>query len=318
MLLCSKIMLRNILIVGLGTIGKRYFNNLSTFFKDREVFIYKKLKNKSEKNFKTKKIGAAIISNPSNLHIHSAIKFAKKGIHCLIEKPLSINFKGVTKLVKIKKKKNLSIQVGYNLRFLKGAQFFKKKFQNKKKQIKHITINCLTNMLNWRKDKNYKKFSSSSKKLNGGVLFELSHEVDYLRWIFGDIKEVFAIIKNTGKLKSDIDEIARILIKLKSGITADINLSLINHYEKRDCIVFTKQGYYEWNLLKDEVKKNNKSIFKNKKFDINQTQIDQIKNFLNSISKNSRSAANLEDGIKTLKTLLAIEKSSKSKKIITL
>ena len=308
-------MLNNILIVGLGTIGKRYFNNLRFFFKDYKVFVYKS-NDRSKKNFRIQKIGAAIISNPSNLHINSAINLSKKGIHCLIEKPLSINFNNVLKLEKIKKEKSLNIQLGYNLRFLEGAKFFKKKIQNNKKHIKHVTINCLTNMLNWRKNKNYKKFSSSSKKLNGGVLFELSHEIDYLRWIFGDVKEVFAVIRNTRKLRLDIDEIAKILIKLKSGITVDINLSLINDYEKRDCTVFTKQGYYEWNLLKDEVKNNNKSIFKCKKLDINQTQIDQLQNFFNSNKKKNKPMVSLEDGIKTLKTLLAIDKSSKfSKKI---
>ena len=42
----------------------------------------------------------------------------------------------------------------------------------------------------WRKNKNFRKSVSSQKKLGGGVLLELSHELDYLLWFFKDIRSV--------------------------------------------------------------------------------------------------------------------------------
>ena len=303
----------NIAIVGLGSIGKRYYKNINSFFKNYQVFDYK-----FKKFIKNKKIDAAIISNPSSLHIKTATKLAEKNTHCLIEKPLSLNLKGIKKLQTITKSKKLNIQIGYNLRFMKGAKFFKNQFQNQKDKIIHISIRCLTNLVNWRKNKNYKKFSSANKKLSGGILFELSHEIDYLRWIFGDVLEVFATVKNTKKLRLDIEDIAKIFLRLKSGVTADINLSLVNDYEERKCEVITKKHNYSWNLLKDEIKKDNRFIFRNNKYDINHTQLEQLKNFFNTIKKKENPMVDLNDGIKTLKILLAIKKSSKMKKIIQL
>ena len=39
-------------------------------------------------------------------------------------------------------------------------------------------------------------------------------------------KKFLQTLKNTEKLRLDIDDIAKIFLRLKSGVTADINLSL--------------------------------------------------------------------------------------------
>ena len=306
---------KKILIAGLGSIGKRYKRNFETYFKKFEIVDFKKYKNKKNPQ---KKIFAAIISNPTSHHIGTANQLVAKNIHCLIEKPLSLNFSGIKKLKKISKSKNLNIQVGYNLRFLEGGKFLKKKIINEKNKINHVIINCFSNLKNWRKNLNYKKFSSAYKHLNGGVVYEFSHEIDYLRWFFGEVDELIALVENTKKLKLNISEVATIFIKLRSGFTANINLSLISKFEKRDCTIMTSKNIYKWDLLKDRIFRNDKLIFKSKNKDINLTQIKQLKNFFNSIKKVEKPMVSLSDSIETLKILLAIEKSSKLKKFIKL
>lgn len=294
----------NIVIVGMGSIGKRYFKNIKKYFKSHKVFDWKLIKNTNIK------IDSAIICNPSSYHVKTAIEFAKKKIHCLIEKPLSLNLKDIKKLQDLSKKNKLNIQVGYNLRFMKGAKYLKNEI-NKQNKIYHISVKCLSDLRKWRKNPNFKKFSSAYQKLNGGVVFELSHEIDYLRWIFGEIKKVFAVNINSKKLKLDIDGVSHMFLEFQSGATADIHLSLISNTNKRECKIISKKGIFFWNLLKDKITKNNKIIFKNDKYDINQTQISQLKNFFNAIKeKTNQPMVNLDDAIKTLKVLLAIKNFS--------
>ena len=52
----------------------------------------------------------------------------------------------------------------------------------------YIRAECYSYLPNWRRQK-YTKVYSSSKKLGGGVANDLSHEIDFLSWIFGDIKK---------------------------------------------------------------------------------------------------------------------------------
>ena len=56
----------------------------------------------------------------------------------------------------------------------------------------------------------YRKTVSAQKILGGGVLLELSHELDYLRWIFGDVEFVQAQLARQSELDIDVEDTAHI------------------------------------------------------------------------------------------------------------
>ena len=97
----------------------------------------------------------------------------------LVEKPL------FSKPNKINIKKN-KYYVGYNLRFNPIINFLKKKIKSKK--IWSVNIFCGSYLPNWRNNIDYRKSSSAKKHLGGGVLLDLSHELDYVQWLFGKIE----------------------------------------------------------------------------------------------------------------------------------
>ena len=123
--------MQNILIIGLGSIGQRHFRNLKKINKNLKFFSIRKKKkspqlninNKvTKKNFSCKKnkikeinfnqIGnfkfdLALITNPTSLHLKTAIKIAKKKINLFIEKPISHNNKMVFKLLRLVNKNKL-------------------------------------------------------------------------------------------------------------------------------------------------------------------------------------------------------------------
>jgi predicted dehydrogenase len=53
---------------------------------------------------------------------------------------------------------------------------------------------------------------SAKKELGGGVLLELSHEIDYLRWIFGEVEWIRATISQQSNLEIDVEDSAHILM----------------------------------------------------------------------------------------------------------
>ena len=198
-------MIKKILIIGSGSIAQKHLKILKNLKKNLNYFLIssRKLTNLKKKshtaiiNFNPDYI---LVCSPSSYHYRHLNfveeNFKKKVI--LIEKPI------FTKFEKLNKKLKNKYFVGYNLRFHPIIKFLKKYLKSKK--IYFVRVNCSSYLPNWRK-KNYTKSVSSQKKLGGGVSLELSHEIDYLLWIFKKIKILKAFNKKISNLKIDTDDI---------------------------------------------------------------------------------------------------------------
>jgi len=194
-----------ILIIGYGSMGKKHARVLRSMGV-KNLFIYSKKKNIPYKKIKSlneiRKIDPHYIIISSNTSDHYwQLKLLEKEVRnkiILIEKPLFTEYK------KIKIKYN-KIFVGYNLRFHPIIQFIKNKIRAKK--IWSAFVICGSYLPNWRKNRNYHSSHSAKKKYGGGVLLELSHEIDYLLWFFNyfQVENVFS--KKVSNLKINTDDI---------------------------------------------------------------------------------------------------------------
>ena len=134
------------LICGLGSIGQRHYQNLRSLgFKN--IIVYSPGKGEKEWRFKkrykvrefqslaealSQKPDVAFITNPTAFHIPSALEALRANCHLFIEKPISHNLKGVDYLLKLAKKKNKIVFVGYNFRFHPSLIFIKKVLNQKR------------------------------------------------------------------------------------------------------------------------------------------------------------------------------------------
>ncbi len=249
---------KKILLIGFGSVGQKHYRVLKTYYKKNfEVYIFSKIIKKkfSEKSISIiKKINPDyfILSTPSNLHYkHLKLicsNFDKKIILC--EKPLFL------------KKENLNIRsnkvyVGYNLRFHPLIIKLKKFFYNKK--VDEVNIFCSTNVLNWRKQrKGYTPYSYFQSK-SGGVLFDLSHEIDYFIWIFGTIlKKKISYTKKTSNKKIQSKNIFYLSGKGKRSKKVTIYLNFTSQVEKRYIKIIQKNKNYFGDLNKNYLKINQK------------------------------------------------------------
>ena len=90
----------------------------------------------------------------------------------------------------------------------------------------------------WRPQKDYKESVSARAELGGGVLLELSHELDYIRWFFGGIDSVIAVLKNSNILGLDVEDGADLILKSSKGL----HISL--HLDFNSRIVFSNFIYF--------------------------------------------------------------------------
>ena len=279
-------MKKKILIFGLGSIGIKHANLLLKFKKISEILFFSRRKNKKFNS--TINIEEIVEFNPDYILVCSKtsqhfqdIKLIEKIFKnkiVLVEKPL------FHKSIKLSLKKN-KYYVGYNLRFHPVIKFLKNKL--KKKEIFSVSILCNSFLPTWRDNIDYFNSYSSSKKKGGGVLLDLSHEIDYLEWLFGRVNKIeYKKIKKISNLKIRSEDVAQIAGKIKN-INFYLNLTYFSRFEERRITIDAKNETIIGDLINYSVKiKNGKKLkiikFKKKN---NQTYIDQHLSILNNQSK---------------------------------
>ena len=326
----------NALVVGYGSIGKRHIQNLLSI-SDYDIIICSKQKkpksiNKKRCTFvKTLEEGLlhnptiAFVTNVSSEHIETSILLANAGCHVFIEKPLSNSLKNTKKLLDIVKKEKLVTLMGCNLRFHSCIKKIKSLLEQKTiGEIISVQSECGTYLPEWHPNENYSNSYAARDDLGGGVVLTCIHELDYLYWFFGEIKEVFSITGKFSDLKIKSSDLSAIILKFKNNIIGEVHLDYFQRPEFRSCKIIGTKGTIYWNSVNNEVKifdiKKKKWIIalKIKNYDKNEQYLNELFHFLNCVKKKEKSINDLTQGIETLKIALCTIKSSKEKKLIKL
>ena len=318
--------MRTVLVIGYGSIAKRHINNIIKIDKTIRILVVTKQKKiKSHKKIEFyKKIKEAIKQNPNCaiicsrtfLHLKQATYLSKNKIHLLIEKPISVDCNGIRNLYKICRKNKLILMVGYNLLFDESLIKFKKLVkQNRFGKLLSVVSEVGYYLPYWRKDRDYKNTNSAKKKYGGGVLLELSHDLNYLIWIFGYISWISTALFKKSDLNIDVEDTAYSLIGFKNNLVATLHQDFLRENYTRKCIAKFEKCTLMWNYK-------NKSIYKkvrdNKKWSLifkskhnkNVSYLDEIRFFFKNI-KNKKIANNLKLSIQTLDVIKSARLSNK-------
>lgn len=258
--------MQRLLIVGYGSIGQRHLRIVRESLADATIMVFRhqpttdilelaNLVTSSIDDVRSFAPEAAIIANPAPFHLHIAKVLAGMGCHLLIEKPISDNSDGVLDLLDTITAEGVICQVGYNLRYLPSLSLFRDLINNGFVG-QPLSVRCEFGQYlpNWRPDTDYRTGVSARSDMGGGVLLELSHEIDYLRWIFGEVEWVRSWIGNVGNLDIDVEDTAHLIIgfqakELSKQVVANLNVDFIRHDTTRICTVIGADASLRWNGL---------------------------------------------------------------------
>ena len=325
-------------MVGYGSIGKRHLRIAREHLPDADIRVLTRVApahlEPGLSGYFTDmhdalafKPDVAVIANPATHHIASALALAAVGTHLLIEKPLAATEIAEDDFKKLSGYDDLVVLLGYNLRQLPSLGIFRQHILDGLVGDMH-SVRCEVgqNLAGWRPDIDYRQSVSASKSLGGGVLLELSHELDYLTWIFGDARWVQAWLGKQSNLDIDVEDIAHLVMGLSAhaeakDLVATVTLDFIRHDPTRSCTVIGEKGSLRWDGIAHKVSyfakdSSDWQILYEQKTGRDESYVNQWRYFIESIEHAKQARPALQDGQKILRLIDSAREAALVQRVI--
>lgn len=263
----------NYLIVGLGGIGQRHLRNLCRLKKEEDkIFAIRTRGNQMVLNDKLQvvgdnleetykiirvdsfeaalenKIDAAFICTPTAFHTEMLSKCIKNGVSVFVEKPVSNVLEGLEQIAREAAENNITTFVGCQMRYhpciLKAKQIL---CEGSIGRPVSVMAEVGEDVTSWHKYEDYRQLYACRKELGGGVILTQIHELDYLYYLFGFPKKMFAIGGHVSDLEIDVEDVVDLSMSFQiSG--AHCELPVILHEDflqkpgSRNCKIIGNAG----------------------------------------------------------------------------
>src|SRR4030042_2638724 len=175
-----------------------------------------------EEMIEKESVQGVIIATPNHLHTPIGIACAQKGLHLFVEKPIAQSVSEADRLNEAARENKGRILGGHQRRFSRLVEKAREIITGGELgKLVGVTITWallkpgpyFEGPLSWRKEKG-----------GGPILINLIHEIDNLRYICGEIDEVYAVVSN--KVRNfPVEDTASITLRFKSGALGTIFLS---------------------------------------------------------------------------------------------
>jgi predicted dehydrogenase len=156
---------------------------------------------------------AVIIASPNQLHAETGIECARRGIHILIEKPVTETIETAAALMAEVRKGGIKSLVGHHRRHHLQVRTLKELLgEGRIGDVVGVSAIWATH-----KPADYFKIAPWRTEPGGGpILINLIHEIDFLRFTVGEIRAVEAIASNRQRGLA-VEDTAAALIEFDNG-----------------------------------------------------------------------------------------------------
>jgi len=315
-----------VLVVGYGSIGRRHVGNLLKLSDVSNITVCTKIKT-SIKNLDNsdrvqfidslsqfapsspQHFDFSIIANETYKHIETAILLAEKGINLFIEKPISHNLEKIKILEDIVKKREIIVFIGYNLRFLGAIQYIKEELiKGTIGDLYFVKIEVGHYLPLWRPWRGYRSSYSAVKAMGGGAALDLSHEIDYMRYLFGDPCYWRVIKTKVSSLEIDSDDIFEGIYMYRNNFICNVHMDYLQSDKRREIRIVGSKGSLICDFVKGEIRitigGDERTVIDNRDmFDLNRTYMDELLHFIEAVKDNTKPRITLDDGIGALRLL---------------
>ena len=326
-----------LLIVGLGSMGKRRIRNLQ-YLKAGEIIgfdVREDRRKEAEEKHGMKTFDgfskamrdqpdALIISTPPDLHVKYAMEAAKNNKHFFME--ASVVDWGMNELIAECQKRDIVAAPSCTMRFHPSVKKIKEIVNAKNiGDALLFTYHSGQYLPDWHPWEDYRKFYVA-KKETGAAREIAAFELVWLTWIFGKVDTISCFKGKLSKLDVEIDDAYQIIMKFKSGVFGHMLIDVISRVPDRSFKTFGEEGVILWDwgvgvkvyTAKD---KDWKNYPENGGITIEgytekikeEPYIEEMNSFIRAIKKEIKYPYTLEEDKRILEVLYAAERSSDNK-----
>jgi predicted dehydrogenase len=218
------VILPNALVVGLGSIGQRHVRVLRDLGHEVAtvsrrgggdyVSIADALRETPPRY--------AVVATETSGHAEALRELAAAHFRgtVLVEKPIFSHAGPVTDYP------FANLSVGYNLRFHPVVTALAERLRGRQA----ITVSAYVgqDIRDWRPGRDHRSTASATVAAGGGVLRDLSHELDYLLWLFGPWRRVAALGGASGARQLEVDDHVDLLLEMQGSQAVQVHMDYLD------------------------------------------------------------------------------------------
>ena len=255
-----------ILCVSLGSIGQRHLRNIRTLLPRARIGVYRQhtaagaLPEGADEVIGDRAQAlafapeAVFVSSPASEHLANALPFVQRGTSLFLEKPLAASADQLGDFTAQCRRSNGFVMVGYVLRFLPALHAIKRCIREGVLGDVHTArIEVGQYLPDWRPDSDYRLGVSAQRKLGGGALLELSHEIDYATWLFGWPRTLQCSRAQLSPLEIDVEDSAHLLLEYDDK-RVSVQLDFLQRVANMAVQIVGSRATLVADLIKEEVK----------------------------------------------------------------
>ena len=246
---------RRAVVVGSGSAGRRHLTALRRRLPDAELVVVRRPDSTTPLDVPTEQgavlveslneaLGAGptdlgVVASPAPFHVDHTAAFVEAGVRCvLLEKPVATSAELAEPLVGLAERAT-EVIVGYHLRWSETAPAVRSLLcDGAIGTVTSFGFHSAQHLSNWRPWARTEQTVSGRADLGGGILLEISHELDGLRWLLtgahGEVHRVAARLGFDGApTDGDVDTVADLDVVLADGTTGVVHLDMTSPVHER-------------------------------------------------------------------------------------
>lgn len=253
-----------VLIVGSGSAATRHARDVRALLPDARIVLWSQSRAgkldpvsfgvdsvvASQEEATGEEPQVTIVANDATHHAVAAAGMAEAGSHLLVEKPIATTLEDADRVIRAAEANKVVLMVAYGLRFHPALVHLRRIVsEGALGEVLGAHAEVGQRLSDWRPGRDPLTTASASRSRGGGVILELSHEIDYVCSILGRAAAVTATAANKGSPSLEVEDVADLMLEHERGITSTIHLNMVQAAPTRTCRVVGAEATATCDLL---------------------------------------------------------------------